>query len=151
MTSGHAPVDAGFSLLEVMVALAIALPALVLLFREGPAAVATTRAASAYEEAVSRAQSRLDALAANALTGSTPEAGEREGDDGGFYHWRTTVAVLGTTGPLQPGARGTHLYAVQVEVSWPGSAGNRRRVVLNSMELGPVGGGSMPGPLVAGP
>ena len=130
--------DHGFSLLEIMVALAIVVPALTLLYREGALAVATTRTASAYQEAVSRAQSRLNALAATAHAGGQPASGVNEGEDGGNFHWRTAVSVLGTAAPLRSGGGGTRLYAFQVEVSWPGPAGSRRRVVLDTLQLGPV-------------
>lgn len=133
-------VEAGFTLLEVLVALAIAVPALVLLYRQGAAAMGITRTAATYQEAVSRAQSRLDAL-----TGTGLAAGEREGDDGGGFRWRTRVVPVASA-PLpsrpSPPAAGNTLYAVAVEISWPGAAG-LRRVLLETRRVGvtPAGGG----------
>lgn len=127
------PAEAGFTLLEVLVALAIAIPALVLLYQQGAVAMGVTRTAATYQEAISRAQSRLDAL-----TGAGLAAGEREGDDGGGFRWRTRVAPVASTPlpshPPSPPAADT-LYAVTVEVSWPGPAGVRR-FLLETRRLG---------------
>ena len=133
------PGEAGFTLLEVLVALAIAIPALVLLYRQGAVAIGLARTAAAYQEAISRAQSRLDALAGTGLA-----AGEGEGDDGGGFRWRTRIAPVASVSlPLHPassGAGGT-LYAVAVEISWPGPTG-MRRFLLETRRLGatPAGG-----------
>ncbi len=141
------PGEAGFTLLEVLVALAIAIPALVLLYRQGAAAMGVTRTAAAYQEAISRAQSRLDAL-----TGTGLAAGEQAGDDGGGFRWRTRVAPVASVSlPSRPSSRpvsnrasnrassgaGSTLYAVAVEISWPGPTG-MRRFLLETRRLGIV-------------
>lgn len=66
----------GLTLLEVRVAIAIAIPALLLIYRQGALSLQVTRSASRYSEAVSRAQSRLDALRGTAL-----DTVDREGND----------------------------------------------------------------------
>jgi len=138
------PAEAGFTLLEVLVALAIAIPALVLLYRQGAVAMGVTRTAAAYQEAISRAQSRLDAL-----TGTGLAAGEGEGDDGGGFRWRTRIAPVASVSlPPRPSSRpvspasnpassgaGSTLYAVAVEISWPGPTG-MRRFLLETRRLG---------------
>ena len=130
--------DAGFTLLEVLVALAIAVPALALLYRQGVVSMTVTRTAAAYQEAISRAQSHLDELADDSLV-----AGERDGDDGGGFSWRTRVAPIAATAPPRPApraspyARGTSLYAVVVEISWSGANGPRT-MTLNTRRLGPA-------------
>ena len=131
-------VDGGFTLLEVLVAFAIAAPALALLFGQGVQSVTAAQAAARYREAVSRAQSRLDALAEQGLV-----AGDRDGEDGHGFRWRTHV-VAGASTPSQrqlpPGsayAAGTTLYDVTVEVSWSGSSGVRA-VTLGTRRLGPA-------------
>ncbi len=125
-------------MLEVLVALAIAVPALVLLYRQGAVAMGSTRTAATYQEAISRAQSRLDAL-----TGTGLAAGEGEGDDGGGFRWRTRIAPVASAPPpsrapspaaRSPAAGGT-LYAVAVEISWPGPTG-WRRFLLQTRRLG---------------
>ncbi len=132
------PVEAGFTLLEVLVALAIAIPALVLLYRQGAVAMGVTRTAATYQEAISRAQSRLDTL-----TGTGLAAGEREGDDGGGYRWRTRIAPVASTPlPSRPPSSpvADTLYAVAVEISWPGPTGVRR-FLLETRRLGVVSAG----------
>lgn len=128
----------GFTLLEVLVAFAIAGLALVVLYDQGVTALVATRASSSYLEAVSRARSRLAALG-----GADLAAGERQGDDGGGYHWHTRIAPLGSLPPprqARPGAAfasGTALYQVSVEVSWDGAA-RPRHVTLETQLLGPA-------------
>ncbi len=136
------PGEAGFTLLEVLVALAIAIPALVLLYRQGALAMGVTRTAAAYQEAISRAQSRLDAL-----TGTGLAAGEQAGDDGGGgFRWQTRVAPVASVSlPSRPASNpasnrassgaGSTLYAVSVEISWPGPTG-WRRFLLETRRLG---------------
>ena len=131
--------DEGFTLVEVLVAFAIAAPVVALLIGQGALAVRAVRTAARYEEAVSRAQSRLDSILDRTLA-----AGERDGDDGGGFHWRTRVVMLGMTGaPRQPPrgtpyAGGTTLYDVTVEVSWADGTGTGA-ATLGTRRLGPSG------------
>lgn len=135
----------GFTLLEVMVALAIAIPALLLIYRQGALSLQVTRSASRYSEAVSRAQSRLDALRGTAL-----DAIDREGDEGNDFHWQTRVTPITTVQGQRGGGRaayagGTTLYAVTVEVSWPAhgrSVAGSQRVSLATRLAGPASGSS---------
>ena len=130
--------DGGFTLLEVLVAFAIAAPALALLYRQGVTSMDATRTAAATQEAISRAQSRLDALGDDGLV-----AGERTGDDGGGFRWRTRIASLAAAPPPRPAPRGspyaagTALYAVTVEVSWSGPGG-ARAFTLDTRRVGPA-------------
>ncbi len=136
----------GFTLLEVLVALAIALPALTLLYRQGTASIGVTQAAASYQEAISRAQSRLEALTDGGLV-----PGERNGDDGGGYRWRTRVVTIASAAQQRPllqrseprgqrGAGGTTLFGVAVEISWPGPQGTRA-VTLDTRRLGAAAAG----------
>src|SRR5215469_16136362 len=82
--------EAGFTLLEVVVAAAIAALALVALFQSGSAGLFTAGEAIRVEEAVDLAQSHLAAIAdAGAIA-----PGETEGDDGGGYHWRLNARPM---------------------------------------------------------
>src|ERR1700757_2875282 len=80
----------GFTLLEVVVALAIAGLALVGLFRAGSEGLFAVDAATRAEEAVQRAQSHLAAVGRNAAL----TEGEFNGDDGGGYRWRLRVTPV---------------------------------------------------------
>ena len=130
--------DGGFTLLEVLVAFAIAAPALALLYRQGIASLGTAQTAAGYQEAISRAQSHLDAL-----NGSKLAAGEQAGDDGGGFAWRLRIAPVASTAPPRPVPRGspyaggTTLFAVAVEIAWPGPHG-KHTLTLNTRRLGPA-------------
>ncbi len=113
----------GFTLLEVLVALAIAGLALAVLSDATSGGVLAGHTAAAYEEAVSRAKSHLAALAA----GEMPAAGVGEGDDGGGYRWRYRVREVAR----HQGSGGLALYEIEVGIAW-GSGGQRRDVVLSS-------------------
>ena len=132
------PGERGFTLLEVLVAFAIAMPALVMLYRQGVVSMRATRAAASYQEAISRAQSRLDAL-----TGAGLVAGEQDGDDGGGFAWRTRIAPIVSAAPPRPPPRaspyagGPPLFAVAVEISWPSAEGTRT-LMLDTRRLGPA-------------
>ena len=119
--------DAGFTLLEAMIALAIAGLALAALFRGTLDGVNLSQTASRYEEAVARAQSRLAGI------GPAPQAGDRQGDDGGGYRWHVRVLPVGTARTLPP----TSLYAVSVAISWEEN-GARRVVDLETERMGPA-------------
>lgn len=129
---------AGFTLLEVVVALAIAALALVALFQAGSGGVFAVDTASRAEEALQRAQSHLAAVGRNAAL----VASEASGDDGGGYRWQLRVApLMQRQGVAADGvtAQATTLYAVEVAVSWR-DRGHERAVVLKTLRLGTAGG-----------
>src|ERR1700755_940187 len=82
--------DHGFTLLEVVVALAIAGLALVGLFRAGSDGLFAVDTAARVEEAVQRAQSHLAAVGRDAAL----VEGEFTGDDGGGFRWTLRVSPL---------------------------------------------------------
>ena len=128
--------DQGFTLLEALVALSVALPALIVLYRQGLVSAAAAANSGLVLEAVSRAQSHLDAVASGGLL-----PGEREGDDGGGFRWHVRVVPVASAAPprffrtLAKGG-GATLFAVAVEISWPGPAGGVRSFTLNTRRLG---------------
>jgi general secretion pathway protein I len=125
---------AGFTLLEVVIALVIAGLALAVLFGAGSTGLYGTVNARRAEEAVERAQSHLAAV------GSDPAsiAGRSAGDDGGGFHWRLSVRPLASQQTLLAGGRSLatrSLYDVEVAISWK-AGGKTRRVVLVTRRLG---------------
>src|SRR6266704_2177009 len=90
----------GFTLLEAVVALAIAALALVGLFRAGSEGLFTADTASHIEEALQRAQSHLAAVGRDAAL----LQGDFEGDDGGGYRWRLHVYPAAVRLPPTPDA-----------------------------------------------
>ncbi|GAC1340656.1 MAG: hypothetical protein NVSMB18_11140 [Acetobacteraceae bacterium] len=129
---------AGFTLLEVLVALAIAIPALAVMYRQGLVSLGVAQTAAGYQEAISRARSHLDALGDTAMV-----PGEQAGDDGGGFQWRIRIQPVGATEPPRTVPRGslygggTGLFAVGVQMSWQGSRGTQT-LTLETRRLGPV-------------
>jgi len=123
----------GFTLLEVVVALAIAAMALVGLFQAASGGLFAVNRAARAEEAVQRAQSHLAAVGRNAAL----VQGEFTDDDGGGYHWRLRVQPVATRQVLADGnsAANLTLFDVEVGISWPGRNGDRS-VVLKTLRLG---------------
>jgi general secretion pathway protein I len=124
----------GFTLLEVVVALAIAGLALVALFQAGSTGLFAVDTSTRAEEAVERAQSHLAAVG----RGVALAAGQFTGDDGGGYHWRLSVAPMATRQVPAPDGISTTtmtLYNVAVEISWR-DLGRERAVVLKTLRLG---------------
>ncbi len=127
----------GFTLLEVVVALAIAGLALVGLFRAGSGGLFAVDTAAREEEAVQRAQSHLAAVGRDAAL----VEGEFTGDDGGGFRWTLRVSALTSRQSLaQDGVSPTTttLFNVEVAISWPGHEGSRS-VVLRTLRLGTGG------------
>jgi general secretion pathway protein I len=137
MSTRPSPHEAGFTLLEVVVAVAIAGLALVGLFQAGSGGLFTADTAVRAEEALQRAQSHLAAVGRDAAL----VEGDSSGDDGDGYHWqlrvqpaaqRQGVAADGVT------PQNATLYSVQVSISWE-SRGHQRAVTLQTLRLGSSG------------
>ena len=135
--------ERGFTLLETLVAFAIAAMALAILFDTAASGNAAARAASQYQEAISRAKSHLAALGREAALAE----GESSGDDGGGYRWRIRVTSIATAALPRVGPAGTSeaphvtLFAVEVAISWPSGA-RAREVILRSRQLALASGES---------
>jgi general secretion pathway protein I len=124
----------GFTLLEVVVALAISAVALVGLFQAGSGGLFAVDTASRAQEAIQRVQSHLAAVGRDAAL----IQGEFTEDDGGGYRWRLRVRPVATRQALAPdsnSAGSATLYDVEVAILWPGRAGDRS-VVLKTLRLG---------------
>ncbi len=126
--------EAGFTLLEVVVALFIAGLALAVLFRAGSTGLYASDNAQKAEEALERAQSHLAAIGRDVGL----IAGVSQGNDGGGFRWRLKIRPLASR--QQVSANGaslvtTTLYDVEVAVSWK-EGGKTRRVVLETRRLG---------------
>ncbi len=129
--------ERGFTLVEVLIAFVIAAAAAGAVVRAATGAVASSRAAGRYDEAVARAESHLASLSVAPLADS-----DRQGDEGNGFHWHVRVAAAGTAqlaGRADAIPAGTAtLWRITVTLSWrDGSA--RRAVRLDSALLGPVG------------
>jgi len=130
---------AGFAMLEVIVAFIILSLALGVLYQAASVALHSARTTSRYEQALSRARSRL-VIAGH---GRPLAAGEWRGDDGGGFSWRLRVVQIGTTSVRsfgssafrQPQSIPVTLYAVSVFVTWR-DLGEERSVRLDTEQVG---------------
>ncbi|MGE5168975.1 MAG: type IV pilus modification PilV family protein [Rudaea sp.] len=140
MTAPHRPHDqAGFSVLEVLVAFIIVGLVVTALFRLFGGALGNAAAADEWTRALLVAESRL-ALAASAMPlRETADAGT---DADGRIVWRTSVTPyvppdadpdLERLSQSMP----TKLYRVTVDVRFPGGAGRERSLSLSTIRLGP--------------
>ncbi|HXC92014.1 MAG TPA: type II secretion system protein [Stellaceae bacterium] len=137
--SGKRAAAAGFTLLEVVVAVAIAGLALVGLFQAGSGGLFAVDTAARAEEALQRAQSHLAAVGRDAAL----VEGDANGDDGGGYRWRMQVQPSAQRqGVAADGItpQSATLFSVQVSISWQ-SRGHERAVTLKTLRLGTVGAG----------
>ena len=124
---------AGFTLIEVLVALAIAALGLGALIAAVGAGVGNAKLADQYIEATRRAQSHLSTL--GTLTPLRP--GIQSGDDGGGYSWRLRVSepVLHAGAPPSAAQKPLGLYTVEITLIWR-SGFSTRSVSLQSQRLG---------------
>lgn len=139
MNAECTPQSGGFTLLEVVVALAIAAVALVGLFQAGSGGMFAVDTAARAQEAVQRAQSHLAAVGRDAAL----VQGDFTDDDGGGYRWQLRVRPVATHQALAPGGNAAipaTLYDVEVAISWPGRSGDRS-VVLKTLRLGTAASG----------
>ena len=133
-------VEAGFLLLEVLIALLIGVLVVAALVRGAAEGRSAVRAALDTEEAIVRARSRMATLDRGGLV-----AGQRDGDDGDGFTWHTRIIPIATTtterahasqfsNSLMP--RET-LFAVTVAIEWR-REGTSRHFELESQRLGPL-------------
>ena len=127
--------QAGFSLLEVLVAFVILALVATALFRLIGGALGNAGVAEDTSRAVLVAESRLDAARGNPRL-----AGESGAEDDGRIAWTTTVepfvaqdAPQDMTNPAQLAA--TQLYRIRVAVRYPGAGGRERTLELSTLKL----------------
>jgi len=118
----------GFTLIEVLVALAIAALGLGALMIAASQGLGNLRTADNYIEATRRAQSRL----ATVGTELKVEEGDWSGDDGGGFSWRVQAHPVPGTDEKAPFIP----YDILVTVAWS-SEGKAKSVSLQSQRLGP--------------
>jgi general secretion pathway protein I len=128
--------ECGLTLLEVLVAFLIAAAAITAVVRTTTIATALTREAGRYDEAIARGRSHLATMSAMPLIDS-----DRQGEEGGGYHWHVRVAAEGsvhTGSKLATVPAGlVTLYRISVTISWSDN-GRSRAVQLDSARLGPL-------------
>lgn len=122
----------GFTLIEVMVALAIAAMGVAAIVAAARGGLANGALSGRYAEATRRAESRLAEV--GVVSALSPR--EQSGDDGGGFSWHSRIALSGVR-PVSNGAVTPALYDVEVDISWP-EGGSRRSVMLRSQRFATV-------------
>jgi general secretion pathway protein I len=130
--------ERGFTLLEMLIALAIATAMLGVLLPEAVNAIATARNAGLYETAVALARSHLAMLGRN-MADAPPTSTGRDGP----FAWRVQVKPEATASPgpgivnwyLHSNEMRATLYDVRVIVSWE-IDGHRRALRIETQRLG---------------
>jgi general secretion pathway protein I len=133
--------DAGFSLLEVLVAFVILALVGTALFRLFGGALANASAADDYSRAVEIAESVLaEAASAQPLRETTQQGRSEDGE----IEWTTKIAPYdppGVSPDLQRASDSLplRLWRVTAEVAFPSPAGGKRTIVLATTRLGAKG------------
>jgi general secretion pathway protein I len=123
--------QAGFTLLEVAVAVAICGLAIVGLFHAGSIGLFAADVAGKTEEAIQRAQSHLANIGRDK---AAIAEGESEADDGGGFRWRLRVHPVAAQNIQAAPAAIMTLYDVEVAVLWR-AGGRDRSVALHTRRL----------------
>jgi prepilin-type N-terminal cleavage/methylation domain-containing protein len=119
----------GFSLIEMLVAVAIAAVLLTGIMRLFSTSLAGASRADIYAQATLLAQSKLETMGGMILTTLSNAAGSE-----GPFQWRTSVSRYGDPAPYA--ASYLMPYEVAVNVSWV-EAGREHSLSLRSLRLGP--------------
>ena len=124
--------QSGFTLIEVVVALAIAALGLSFLMAATSTGLGNAGLADKYIEATRRAQSHLAELGVT----EPLVAGVRCGDDGGGYWWRSRVSAprVHDGVPAPDGMAPLGLFAVEVIIRWQ-SGDSSKSVSLQSQRI----------------
>lgn len=137
------PRQAGFTLLEVLVAFIIAALALGIMFDGVVAGMRSASVAAHTERAVAMARSRLAAVQVAVGSGAARTMAEQDGDEGEGFRYsvrvRPAARITLPADPDAPTGAGISapqatLYSISVAISWK-SDGGIRQVRLDSAKL----------------
>ncbi len=140
MSGLHRPArQTGFTLLEVMIALAVTVIALSALLSGGATALRAGRSVMRHEQAMSLARSTLALVTANLAPG------ERSDTTGDGFQWHSVTRPLSSARITLPGeprgvfseAPAVTLYDVTVRITWHDGAGGGSDLV-ETRRLGPA-------------
>lgn len=123
----------GFTLLELLVAFAVAAIALTSFYGVTLTSLVFVDITARQTRALAIARSRLAMLDPP----NAPAAGLSEGDETGAYHWVLTVVPRQAASPGGVAtARQVILYEARITVRFPGGRGRERSVTLDTRRVG---------------
>ena len=128
------PAAAGFTLMEVLVAVTILGVGFVALFEVLSGSLATVSRIEDRETLVRTSQMRLNEVCLALRQGREPPV--RSGEFGGKYRWQAEIEAAGGSEEEGP-RRAYRLARVRLQVAWPGSEGENR-YSLETMTWVPV-------------
>jgi len=131
MRDGERRPQSGFTLIEAVVAIAIAGLGLTSLFLAAGAGLRGTRGAQDSMAALGHAQSHLAAL--GTLIALTP--GRQAGRDDDTFSWRADLSPIAVVRPAESGLPPWVLYDVKIDEIWV-SAARRHAVTLETYKIG---------------
>jgi general secretion pathway protein I len=131
MMDSNARPDSGFTLIEAIVALAIAGLGLTSLFLAAGEGLRGTRGAQESMMALDHAQSHLAAL--GTLIALTP--GRQSGRDDDTFSWRADLSPIAVVRPAEKGSVPWILYDVKIGEIWVRAA-RRHEVTLETYKIG---------------
>ena len=141
---------AGFTLLEVLIAFAIAALAIGVMVEGVVGGLRAATTASQVQQAVALARSRLAASEALVLAGPPPQPSQTGQD--GMFRWRVDLTPSASAAMPKPDgvpqafagrAPQATLYSIKVVVSWPAARSSATRQVRldgAQLRLGPAAG-----------
>lgn len=128
----------GFSLLEVIAAIAVLAIAFAALMQVAGSAMSLTARANERTQAALRARSLLD----GAFIMDPVQEGSSEGRFDDTYRWRMNVApFVPADAGVDPAAGGSRMYRLDVDVLW-GDDGHERRAHFSTLRFAAVPGGA---------
>lgn len=120
----------GFSLLEVIAAIAVLAIAFAALMQVAGSAMSLTARANERTQAALRARSLLD----GAFIMDPIQEGNSEGRFDDTYRWRLSVTPFATGSVPQDGGAGSRMYRLDLDVLW-GDDGHERRAHFSTLRL----------------
>jgi general secretion pathway protein I len=122
--------QAGFSLLEVLVALMILALAMTVAFRVFSGGLRNLALSGQYTRAAMLAESQLAGVGVD----EPLEVGEEQGEWPDDYRWRRRVEIYRPWGGRDPEPTGVPAFVVTLEVAWD-ELGRERRVAFTTLRL----------------
>ena len=122
--------NAGYTLIEVLVAFVILALALTVILRTFAGGVRSIAVSEDYVTAVLIAETQLSSAGIDERL----VPGQISGLDGEYFEWIRTVEPYLPAEGYEPAARGVAGFLVTVSVEWPHSGG-RRKVDLSTVKL----------------